>query len=342
MARPTIADLARAAGVSVSTVDRVLNGRDPVRRPTAERVLASAEAIGFYGLGAIKQRLSAEPPERTLGFLLQQGSRAWYRDLAAALTAAAAVRADARIGPRVEFMDDLSPEAVAERMLRLGAHVDAMAVVAAQHPRVTQAVESLFAQGVPTLALISELTAGCGVGYVGLDNWKVGRMAAWAISGLCKRPGRIGILVGSHRYRCQEMNEIGFRSYFREHAPEFRLLEPLSTQESATLAAELTRDLLRREPDLAGLYVSGGGITGALAALREAAPERRIVTVGYELIDPTRAGLLDGTLTLAIAHPIKRLAEEAVALMLEATAEAERKPPGAVLLPFDIYTAENL
>ena len=29
--RPTIADLAVAAGVSVATVDRVLNGRHPVR-----------------------------------------------------------------------------------------------------------------------------------------------------------------------------------------------------------------------------------------------------------------------------------------------------------------------
>ena len=43
MARPTIADLARTAGVGISTVDRVLNGRDPVRRATAERVLAAAE-----------------------------------------------------------------------------------------------------------------------------------------------------------------------------------------------------------------------------------------------------------------------------------------------------------
>lgn len=342
MARPTIADLARAAGVSVSTIDRVLNGRDPVRRPTADRVLAAAEAIGFHGVGAIRQRLVVERPERTFGFLLQQGSRPWYRAFAAALTAAAGARADARVGARVEFMDDLSPDAVAARMLRFEPHVDALAVVAAQHPRVTQTVETLFAKGVPTLALVSELTAACGVGYVGLDNWKVGRTAAWTVAGLCKRPGRVGILVGSHRYRCQEMNEIGFRSYFREHAPGFQLLEPLATQESAAVAAALTRDLLAREPDLAGLYVAGGGITGALAALREAAPGRRIVTVGYELIDATRAGLLDGTLTLAIAHPMARVAQEAVGLMLEATAAAERKPPGTAFLPFDIFTAENL
>jgi LacI family transcriptional regulator len=75
MERPTIADLARAAKVSISTVDRVLNGRDPVRPQTAERVLAAAEAIGFYATGVIRQRLGKDKPDRTFGFLLQQRSR---------------------------------------------------------------------------------------------------------------------------------------------------------------------------------------------------------------------------------------------------------------------------
>ena len=61
MDRPTIADLAKMAGVSISTVDRVLNARKPVRRATAERVLQAAEQIGFYATGVIKQRLGAGP-----------------------------------------------------------------------------------------------------------------------------------------------------------------------------------------------------------------------------------------------------------------------------------------
>jgi len=41
--RPTVSDLAGAAGVSVATVDRVLNQRHPVREGTADRVLRAAE-----------------------------------------------------------------------------------------------------------------------------------------------------------------------------------------------------------------------------------------------------------------------------------------------------------
>ena len=47
MLRPTTKDLAKAAGVSRATVDRVLNGRDGVTQDTVERVNKAIEALGF-------------------------------------------------------------------------------------------------------------------------------------------------------------------------------------------------------------------------------------------------------------------------------------------------------
>ena len=303
--RPTIADLARAAGVSVSTVDRVLSGRDAVRQGTAQQVLAAAERIGFYAVGALKQRLRVERPERSFGFLLQQPTRSFYRLLGEALVAETAACASVRGRARLEFLDDLRPELVAERLLKLGRHCDAVAVVAADHPRIAAAVDQLARDGVAVFALISGLTAAGCAGYVGLDNWKVGRTAAWTVTHVCKQPGAVGIFVGSHRYRCQDVCEMSFRSYFREQAPEFRLLEPLTTFEEARYAHEAASGLLRRHPDLVGLYVAGGGISGVIQALRDAGPQvyRNLVTVGHELMDHTRSGLIDGVLTLVLSHP---------------------------------------
>ena len=55
-ARPTIEQLARAAGVSVATVDRVLNRRARVRAKTAKRVHEAAIAIGYPTTNLIGQR----------------------------------------------------------------------------------------------------------------------------------------------------------------------------------------------------------------------------------------------------------------------------------------------
>ncbi|HSA81148.1 MAG TPA: LacI family DNA-binding transcriptional regulator [Geminicoccaceae bacterium] len=263
MARPTIADLARAANVSISTVDRLLNGRDPVRRPTAERVLKAAEEIGFYATGAIRQRLGTDKPERTLGFILQKRAKPFYRLLGDALAGATTTSAAIRGHPVIDFLEEITPTAVSDRLLRLGKRTDAVALVAADHPHVTNAIDQLRAAKVPVFALISDLTASGRAGYIGLDNRKVGRTAAWTMANFCKHPGEIGIFVGSHRFLCQELCEMSFRYYFRENAPEFRLLEPLTSLEDARLAHESTLDFLKRKPDLVGIYVAGGGASKA-------------------------------------------------------------------------------
>jgi LacI family transcriptional regulator len=307
-----------------------------------QRVEAAAEAIGFYGVGAIQRRVAAARPKYRFGFLLHQPSRAFYQNLANAIRSAAEQTRDCEIDAHIEFLDDLSPENIASRMIALGKKCDAIGVVAAVHVLVTQAVADVQNQGTPVFALVSQLAATGQVHYVGLDNWKVGRTAAWAIEHICKAPGKLGILVGNHRYRCQEMNESGFRSYFREYSPEFTLLEPLSTFETKAVAQEMTEKLLREHPDLAGLYVAGGGITGAIAGLRSSGRAGEIVVVGYELMDVTRGALLDGTLTFVISHPLARLAEEALAGMIRAVNATSSEGNYTSVLPFEIYTRENI
>ncbi|MBN8630470.1 MAG: LacI family DNA-binding transcriptional regulator [Rhodobacterales bacterium] len=337
--RSTIQDLAATAGVSVSTIDRILNGRSEVRAGTAQKVLAAAEEIGFYALPALRQRLQAGRPKARIGVLLQQSHRVFYRAIAEALRQAA-LEATEPVELVIEHMDDLSPEAVSDHMLRLGHQVDAIAVVSAEHPRVASAIDALAAKGVPTYGLISELTATAATGYIGLDNWRVGRTAGWAVASLCRTPGRVGIVVGNHRYRCQELNESGFRSYCREHAPDFTLLEPIQTFEDIAIARDVTEQLLRREPDLVALYVAGGGMPGALEALRASGRAQSIVTLGNDLTEHTRGGLIDHVLSMVVAHPVQRLASEAIAHIQRELAASTA--PTKRLLGFDIYVPENI
>lgn len=340
MRRPTIPDLASAAGVSVATVNRVLSGAPSVRLATRERVRKAAEEIGFYGLGSIQARVVAARPRLRFGVLLLQPHRPFYQNVARALEQAAAEAVGAEVELRIEFLEDLTPQNVASRALALAQNCQAVCVTAAVHPLVTEALEQIQARGIPVFALISQISVTGQMSYIGLDNWKVGRTSAWTFAHVCKAPGRIGILMGNPRYRNQEMNEAGFRSYFREFAPDFILLEPITTFESAAVAQEMTERLLFEHPDLVGLYVSGGGISGALAALRSSGRAGSMVVVGYDLTEVTRAALLDGTMTLVISHPLSRLARDAIDGMIRACANPGRNQ--TCIAPFDIYTRENL
>jgi LacI family transcriptional regulator len=339
--RPTVSDLASAAGVSVATVDRVLNQRHPVREGTADRVLRAAEAIGYHATSLLKQRLRVDAPQRTMGFLLQKRD-AFYQLLADDLLAATRDLRSVRAKAIVEFVSELSPATIAERLRQLGEQVDAVALVSVDHPHVSQAIEALRERGVPCFAILSDLTAEARAGFIGRDNRKEGRTAAWMIARTAKRPGKVGIIVGSHRYLCQETAEISFRAYFREHASNFHVLEPLTNLEDARIAHVATQNMMAANPDLVGLYICGGGMEGVVSAARQETAHDPVVLICNELTPKTRAGLIDGVLTAVIATPTALLATKTLEAMARAIETPSNDPPGQFLVPFGLYVSTNI
>ena len=339
--RPTIRDIAAQAGVSVATVDRVLNARHTVRAPTAERVLRAAEALNYHATALLRRRIEDTAPKMTLGFLLQKVSKHFYRQLAADLEAA--TQADRRIRgePLIRFVDELAPTVIVKHMRELGDKADALAIVAVDHPRVATEIERLREHNVPCFAILSDLTAPARAGYVGIDGRKAGRTAAWAVARLARTPGEVGILIGSHRYLSQEDREIGFRSYFREHFPGFRILEPIIYLDDAAVSYDAALDLLKKNPQMVGLYQCGGGVEGTLNAIREEQFSQRIVFACNELTPSSREGLIDGTIDIVIATPTRNLAEQTVAAMVKAV-QHQSDIAQQIKIPFEIYVSENV
>lgn len=340
--RPTIADLARAAGVSVATVDRVLNGRHPVREETARRVYDAAKSIGYHAVGLLRQRVFEDLPQYRLGFLLQKPQQAFYQIVAKEMENASLALSTVRAMPQVEFVANSTPTGITEKLRAMATRNQAIALVAPDYPAVTAVVEELKERGIPVFSLLSDFAAGVREGYVGLNNHKVGRTAAWMIAKAAKRPGKVAAFVGSHRFLGHELREIGFRSYFREHAPDFEVLDTMVNLDTAEITHEATLNLLQRHPDLTGFYVCGGGMEGAISAIREEKLEGKLIAVVNELTPESRAALADDVVTLAISTPTAALARETVNLMIQALAKGPTGAPGQTFLPFDLFTPENI
>lgn len=340
MGRPTIKDLAKAAGVSVATVNRVLAGADNVRQGTRQSVEAAAAQIGFYGLRAIQSRVSASRPKYRLGALLLQPHRPFYKNVARVLRSAAAVYEACEIDLSIDFIEDLSPQNTADLATALAGKCQAIGIVSAVHPIVNEAIESIRQSGVHVFALVAPLSTNGHIPYIGLDNWKLGRTAGWGFAHLCRSPGKIALLVGNPRYRNQEMTEAGFRSYLREFAPQFSVLEPQSTFESAAVAQEITEKLLFNHPDLAGIYINGGGVTGAIEALRAQGISGKLTVIGHDLTEVTRSALLDETLTLLMSHSLDQFGRETIDAMVAALQGSNANLNR--IIPFEVLTRENL
>ena len=168
-----------------------------------------------------------------------------------------------------------------------------------------------------------------------------GRTAGWAMARLGPPEGDVAIVVGNHRYLGHELCEMSFRVYLREHASGLRMLEPLASFEDRHFAHEATLDLLKRRPNLAGLYVPGGGIEGVVEALRGHRTTRHPVVVAMDLFPETREALLDGTIDLIIATPLAAVADGVVGAMLDRLDGVETTMPRTPL-SFDVCLPENV
>ncbi|MDF9720465.1 LacI family DNA-binding transcriptional regulator [Serratia marcescens] len=339
--KTTMAAIAREARVGIATVDRVINQRASVRPATQRRVIEAAKKLGFaleksHCLSAVLGR-----PERRLrmGFILLRREHSFYAQLADELMAQAAPYHEPGQPPQFIFHSLNAIGDTAAAISQLSRQVEAIGVLALDHPLIHYAVEEAAQAGINVFALLSDLSVPSRAGYIGLDNQKAGRTAGWAVDRLCRRQGDVGVIIGDNRFTCQEACEIGFRSYLREQMSGQRVLEPVRSLEDAETARRVTRELLASHPELAALYAPSGGVEGIIQALRESGRQRDITLVCHGPVQGGEMALLDGTVDLLLCHRIPELAATIVETLL-----AAGEQPGLrhIINRFDVITKENL
>ncbi|TNF22873.1 MAG: LacI family DNA-binding transcriptional regulator [Rhodobacteraceae bacterium] len=316
--RPTVKDLARAADVGSATVDRVLNNRPGVREATVARVLEAAARIGYPTGRRDAERRDAEHPPVRFGFVLHKPSQEFYRNFAARLEAAVAGCRDIRGSCDIRFSASQSPADFATALQAISEHVDVLATSAITHSSLSETIRQLQARGKPVFSVLNDAAASLQQGYVGLDNLKVGRIAGWMIGLQAKGAGKVAVFIGGNRWHGHILRETGLRSYLRDHAPQLALLDATVNLETRQVTYEAVLDLLDRHGDLRGIYVAGGGMEGAIAALREVRPPGKVALVVNEVTAESRAALAERYVSLIIATPLEKLCRDLVALMADA------------------------
>lgn len=340
--RPTIHDVAREAGLSTATVDRVLNAREKVREDTARRVYEAARLVGYHATPLIGQRVQMDLPRLRLGVVLHKEKQAFYQSFKAELERAVTQAAGLRASVEIAFATSQTPADFVALMDGLADRVDAVAATAVTHPDVTEAVVRLNARGIPCFALLNDFGQGVRQNYLGLNNMKIGRIAAHMIAVSSHEAGKVAVFVGGYRWHGHELRETGFRSYFREHAPRFSVLDTLVNLETRQITYEATLDLLNRHPDLRGIYCAGGGMEGAIAALREVRQPGEVTLIVNELTPESRAALISRHVAMAIATPLGRMCADLITLAAAAVRDGIAPVQGQHFLPPDLYLPESV
>jgi LacI family transcriptional regulator len=340
MARTTLQDVARTAGVSLATVDRVLNHRPGVHSDTAERVQAAIEVLK-YRPDRLAARL-ARGRDYRFEYLLPSGSNAFMQALEERARATAEWLADERVQIGITHVDVFDGDVLAHALDRLQGQVDGVAVVALDHPSVREAIDDLTNSGVTVVTLVSDAPRARRAHYVGIDNAAAGRTAGSLLGRfLAGRTGKVGLIAGSIALRDHIERQIGFEQVIARDFPGLHLLPVREGRDDDARVETLATALLAENPDLVGIYNVGAGNGGIVAALEQSGRSRDVVFIAHELTPFSRRHLIKGTIDAIINQDAGHEARSAARVLI-AEREGMKIDAGQERIRIDIFIRDNV
>lgn len=340
MGKITILDVAQSAGVSVATVDRVLNRRSGVRKVTVERVESAIRQLN-YQPDRLAARLARSRDYRFC-FVLPTGNNVFMVTLGEEVRAAAERMAPERVVIDMRLTDVFDGHALAHTLDQIGDIYDGVAVVALDHPSVREAISGLVERGVTVVTLVSDIPGSKRVHYAGIDNTAAGRTAASLMGKfLGSREGEVGLIAGSLALRDHIERQFGFEQIMTHEFPHLSILPVREGRDDWQRVEEVTTQLMKEHPNLVGLYNAGGGTRGIISALEKAKRERDIVFIAHELTDHARKALIRGTVDAIINQDAGHEVRSAVRVLL---AKADNAPliEAQERIRIDIFLRDNL
>jgi len=338
--RPTVRDVARKAGVSLATVDRVLNARPGVRQGTIDKVQTAVAELGYtrdVGASMLARSRSVQ-----LRFLLPGGANPFFDRLARTIAREAGAMAGPRTTITLDRFASLDAQALADALDGLDrSECDCAVIVASEDGRVREAVMRAHNRRIAVMTLVSDLPESKRRHFVGIDNVAAGRTAASLMGRFCPTRGKVAMIVGSMGQRDHRERFIGFHELMLEEFPLTDLIGPLEGYDDAHETSKRVTELLAHDPDVAGLYSMGAGNEGLIRALRISGKSHRVRVIAHELTPETRTGLMDGSIDVVLDQDPDSEVRAAIAagqkLAVDTDAVIEAGP-----IEIGIYLRDNL
>ncbi len=311
MTRPTTKDLAKAAGVSRATVDRVLNGREGVKQRTVEKVNAAIQELGF--VRNIQAANLAKSKRYRFVFALPRSGDEFLQELVRHIQDTQDALELDQIWCDVEHIDENDPHSIAAFLASLSPDdVSGVAIMAPESPQVRDAIFRLQERGVAALPFISDQTT-MDTDWVGIDNRAAGATAAVLLGRFCKsETGSIMVMAESMQSRDSLERRLGFDAELGDSFPKLTALPSLETYGDEERAEEIVSNMVKNNSDIIGIYVMASEARVPVSLLSKLPETKNLVTIAHERTPFTEAALKDGRLDFIIAQNAGHLVRSAV------------------------------
>lgn len=338
--KPTVNDIARVAGVSLATVDRVLNRRPGVRAVTVQKVHKAIDELGY-----VRDTAAANlARNRVYNFLfvLPDTDNEFVEALSTQIGEQSQDQFIERTRMTIKRVAPFDPQDIVEILDGVdGRDVDGVAVFGPETPSVRDAVKRVRDKGVPVVALVSDLPSSDRDHFVGIDNVSAGRTAAQLMGRFVHRPGKVLVLTGSRLARDHLERRQGFDLVVAEEFPHLDVVASVEGRDDPDLIYKMMPEIFETYPDLVGIYSSAAGNAGLVQFLSEGNVSKDLAIIAHELTPLSREALSHGTFDALISQDSGHIVRSAVRL-LRATTDKVPFNRAQERIRIDIYLKENL
>jgi LacI family transcriptional regulator len=315
MARPTVHDIAREAGVSLATVDRVLNARPRVREQSVRMVQAAVEKLGY--VRDVSAANLAKRREYRFAFVIPDNKSQFTATIRDALTDVSKSSGPDRISVATILAPTDDPNATARILLGLIAtQFHGVALMCPETPQVRDAVTRLKQAGLAVVTMISDLPSSARDHFVGVDNVAAGRTAG-ALMGrfLDQKLGKVLVISGSLASRDSIERRFGFDSILAEQFPALNVLPTIESRNDSHRLITIVRQVLAAHKDIIGIYALGSGNAAILDVLRATDTIRNATVIMHELTPVTRAALMASEVDVVIMQNVGHIVRSSIRVL---------------------------
>ena len=332
---PRFIEIAAEAGLSPSTVDRVLNERGSASNKARQKVIAAAQKLGV-------PRILPSAAHELIHFdvLLPDNRTPFFLRLRSALTSACSIL-DKRLVVHRRTIRDNDEVSLVKAITKPSYRRRGLIVAAPDTRGVRQALGQVLDRGEAVVTVVSNVADVQGIAYFGIDNYRAGRTAGLVMGRFAQRPGRVMFLSGDNDWAAHQERTAGCRDALIGSFPHLHCdASPFETLDDDYRCFLAVAEAMR-SGELAGVYNSGAGSAGIKNALDRFDPERRVTWITHELSDDHRQYLQSGALAMVIDQDPDMQAFLALRYLVARTNSDAAKTLPPSKCEFHIYFTEN-
>lgn len=264
----TVKEIARLAGVSRGTVDRALKGRDGINRETKERILKIAQEHNYTPNLIGKALVYSKHPIK-VSVILNSVGNDFFSEMKRGFFEAEREYSSYGICLALREIKGYKSEDILRAIDEIDEDTKALVLTPVNDEKVREKIDDLTERGVCVITISSDIENSKRTAYVGCDYLKSGRIAGRLIRLLNKKGASVCIATGSANHKGHMSRVEGIKAYLSDHGNDINIAGVIENQDDNETAYLKTKKFLRNHDNISFVYITAGGVSGTVKAVRE-------------------------------------------------------------------------